>query len=232
MKIQPALEKAIHKLVNEFLKEPYKFFTEADAVARFHQILDGNSTFNRKAETADGDNVSLFHREYPTFFRFSGSNPTIRLGKPASRGHYDTVILNPDFVKVHSSETVANRQIDSERDESITPFDAVIEFKFHDYGWSSNGAESVISELGKLRLSKKESPLRYLIVLTRYRSPVLNRWEKYWPVVRKEADKHKDINSVFAVSWLKIERESGFYIFGNWRNKELIRKQLKSTLSK
>ncbi len=121
MTIQPALEKAIHKLVNEFLKEPYKFFTEADAVARFHQILDNNTTFNRKAETTDGDEVSLFHREYPTFFRFSGSNPAKRLGPPASRGHYDTAILNPEFVIAHSSETVANRNIGSSRRKSIMP---------------------------------------------------------------------------------------------------------------
>ncbi len=219
MIIQPALEKAIQKLVNEFLKEPYKFFTEADAVARFHQILDDNTTFNRKVETTDGQKVSLLHREYPTFFRFSGSNPTKRLGPPASRGHYDTVILNSDFVKAHPSATVANRQIDLPRDKSITPFNAVIEFKFHDYGWSSNRAKSAISELGKLRLSKKESPLRYLIVLTRYRSPVMNRWEKYWPSVNKAAGKHKNIKSIFAVNWLEIENESGFYIFGNWKNK-------------
>ena len=221
MTIQLDLEKKIYKLVSEFLKEPYKFFTEADAVVRFHQILDKNSTLNRKAETTDGDKVSLFHREYPTFFRFSDSNPTKKLGPPASRGHYDTVILNSDFVKVHSSATVANRQIDLPRDKSITPFNAVIEFKFHDYGWSSNRAESVICELGKLRLSKKESPLRYLIVLTRYRSPVMNRWNKYWPIVKKEADKHKDINSVFAVNWLEIKRKPEIYVFGNWKNKEL-----------
>ena len=219
MIIQPALEKAIQKLVSEFLKEPYKFFTEADAVARFHQLLDENPILNRKVETEDGQKVSLFHREYPTFFRFSGSNPTERLGSPASRGHYDTVILNSDFVKAHPSATVANREINSSRRKSIIPLDAVIEFKFHDYGWSSNRAESVISELGKLRLSKKESPLRYLIVLTRYRSPTMDRWNKYWPIVSKEAGKHKNIKSIFAVNWLVIKRKPEVYVFGNWKNK-------------
>ena len=221
MTIQPALEKAILELVNEFLEEPYKFFTEADAVAHFHQILDVNSTLNRKAKTTDRDEVSLFHREYPTFFRFSGKDPKEKLGPPASRGHYDTVILNPKFVKAHPSATVANRQIDLPRDKSITPFDAVIEFKFHDYGWSSNRAKSAISELGKLRLSKKESPLRYLIVLTRYRSPIMNLWNKYWPVVSKTADKHKDINSIFAVNWLEIKRKPQVDFFGNWKNKRI-----------
>lgn len=226
MSIQPALERAIHKLVSEFLKEPYKFFTEADAVVRFHQILDENFTFNRKTETTDGQKVSLFHREYPTFFRFSGSNPTERLGPPASRGHYDTIILNSDFVKAHPSATVANRQIDLPRDKSITPFNAVIEFKFHDYGWSSNRAKSAISELGKLHLSEDETPLRYLIVLTRYRSHILNRWNKYWHLVSKEAGKHKDINSVFAINWLVIKRKPEVYVFGNWKNKELKKSSL------
>ena len=106
MTIQSILENAIHKLVNEFLQAPYVFFTEADAVVRFHQILDADPVIGRRVQTSDGFETNLVHREYPTFFRFSGKEPTARLGLPASRGHYDTVILNSAFVATHPAAKV------------------------------------------------------------------------------------------------------------------------------
>ena len=144
MTIQSILENAIHKLVNEFLQAPYVFFTEADAVVRFHQILDADPIIGRRVQTSDGFETSLVHREYPTFFRFCGKEPTARLGPPASRGHYDMVILNPAFVAAHRVATVTNRDIKTTRDESIAPFQAVVEFKLDNKGWSAGepGAQS------------------------------------------------------------------------------------------
>src|SRR5215510_9167099 len=96
--IQSHLERAIHDLISDFLKEPYQFFTEADAVARFHQILENNPVVNQKIKTQDGFQTSILHQEYPTFFRFDDKNPIARLDQAskAKRGHYDVVVLNPD----------------------------------------------------------------------------------------------------------------------------------------
>ena len=197
MSTQLPLEKAIHELVDEFTREPYIFFTEADAVARFHQLLTDNPIFNRRVRTSDDDGheISLVHREYPTFFRFDDSDPTERLEPLARRGHYDTVILNPEFVAAHPVETVLNRNIKAVRDLSVMPFDAVIEFKLHTRGWSKGRSEGIVKELGKLHLSAKEAPLRYLVVLQRYLEPRLYRWEKYWPNVVKAVNAQEDIGS-------------------------------------
>lgn len=68
---QKTLENAIQKLIDEFLHDPYVFFTEADAVARFHRILEKDAVIGGRSLTADWRKVSLIHQEYRTFFRFS-----------------------------------------------------------------------------------------------------------------------------------------------------------------
>jgi hypothetical protein len=51
MIIQTLLETAIHKLVQEFTQARYRFFTEADAVARFHQLLESRLSDKLGLET-------------------------------------------------------------------------------------------------------------------------------------------------------------------------------------
>jgi hypothetical protein len=219
MAIQKTLEGAVHKLVNEFAKAPYVFFTEADAVARFHQILEEDSIIGHRVRTNDEFEVSLIHQEYPTFFRFSGKNPTAHLGPPAHRGHYDTVVLNPDFVMAHSAATVTNRDIKAmqERDENLKPFEAVVEFKLDNVGWSAGRAKGAIAALNKLHLSD-EAPLRYLVVLMRYSAPTLTCWEKYWPKVKQAAIDKPGIGSLFAIQWLTCKEGLEIYHFGCWLN--------------
>ena len=219
MTIQKPLEDAIHKLVEEFLLVPYVFFTEADAVTRFHQILDEYPVLSCRVQTKDGYEVGLIHREYPTFFRFADKKPTARLGPPAHRGHYDTVVLNPDFVEAHPAVIVVNRDIKALRDKSITPFQAVIEFKLDNKGWSAGRAKGAVAELGKLHLSH-EAPLRYLVVLMRYSAPTLARWHKYWPSVSQAVANKPNIGSLFAVRWLAGKEGSEVYHFGCWLNEE------------
>ena len=213
--IQKPLEDVIHELVAEFLQSPYAFFTEADAVARFHQLLDLSPSFRDKIATRDGFVTGLVHREYPTFFRFADREPTARLGPPARRGHYDTVILNPDFIVSHLAGSVANREITAPRDTSITPFQAVVEFKLDNRGWTAGRAKGAEAELGKLRLTY-EAPLRYFVVLMRYNAPTTARWEKYWPQVVRASAGHPEIGSLFAVSWFGAKEGTETHHFGRW----------------
>lgn len=216
--IRANIESAINSLVDEFVQAPYTFFTEADAVARFHQLLDADPALNQQVRTKDGFATGLVHREFPTFFCFSDKNPTKRLGPPASRGHYDTVILNPEFVAAHPAATVINRDIRAVRDDTITPFQAVVEFKLDNKGWSAGRCRGAIADLGKLRLSD-EAPLRYFVVLMRYCTPSLARWAKYWPQVSKAAAEHTQVGSVFAVQWLSVKEGAEVFRFGRWQRK-------------
>jgi hypothetical protein len=220
MSNQSILEDAIRQLGSEFAQDPYRYFTEADAVARFHQILDSGGV-NSTVNTSDGFAVPQIHREYPTFFRFSDKNPVERLPaeSKARRGHYDTVILNPEFIQSHPVETVTNRSIKTERNKQITPFKAVVEFKLYTIGWSAGRAKGAIAELGKLQLSN-EAPLRYFVVFMRYTASTMTRWNRYWPMVLQEANNNKNIGSYFVIRWLSLAKKGSeeFYC-GSWLNK-------------
>jgi hypothetical protein len=216
--IQITIERAIHQLVSEFLDEPYRFFTEADAVARFHELLEADPILNQRVTTENGHQIPIIHQEYPTFFRFDDKNPIARLpvSSKARRGHYDLVIMNPEFISAHTAETVKNRNYKFERIEGIQPLQAVVEFKLDDLGWSNGRTKGIWAEIGKLVLSQEDVELRYLVALMRYRAPNENRWKKYWPQVEQTAQEQCDVRSLFATSWVSIEREPSVSTFGNW----------------
>lgn len=218
MLLQETIEHTIHQLMAEFIAHPFLFFTEADAVVRFHQLLEQKIDPLGRATSQDGFEVPLIHREYPTFFRFDDKNPTKRLPKPARRGHYDTVILNPEFIKTHPIETVHNRNIKTEakRIKDLVPLQAVIEFKLDNLGWSAGRSEGVRAELGKLALTE-EATLRYFVVLMRYQAPSNTRWEKYWPKVDATLRQFPDINSLVAIYWLTMGKGNEVHLFGNWK---------------
>lgn len=218
MDIQINLERAIHQLVDEFLREPYRFFTEADAVSRFHQLLEADKTLNIRVKSKDGVSLSMIHQEYPTFFRFDDGMPTARLDAStgARRGHYDIVILSPGFIRQHSVETVKNRDIANERIKHIQPFQAVVEFKLDDRGWNSGKTKGAIAEMGKLILSREEADLRYFVGLMRYTAPTENRWNKYWPDVTQAAMDHMEIRSLFATYRTLPDQPPHVQSFGDW----------------
>ncbi len=218
MNIQANVENAIHMLVKEFIDEPYRFFTEADAVARFHQILESDPLINKIVKTKDEFPTPIIHQEFPTFFRFRDAEPLAILdpNSKARRGHYDIVILNPDFVKAHSAETVKNRSIKNIRDKNILPFKAVIEFKLDDRGWSNGKSKGAIAEMDKLIRSQDEADLRYFVSLMRYSVPAEKRWTKYWPEVEKASEERLVIRSVFATYRTLIKQTPHVKSFGGW----------------
>jgi len=221
MDSQLVLEKTIHKLVDEFVKNPYVFFTEADAVSIFHQFLIESTEFNSSYKTSDGYEINTIHREFPTFFRFDGKNPAIRLedNTGASRGHYDMAILKPEFIMAHKADTVANRDIKTQATITQSPFEAVLEFKLHNNGWSKGRVDGVKAELGKLSLTLGESPLCYLIVFQRYRAPNLNRWNRWWDTVKQAAEQSVQIRSIVAIQWLTVKNKPEIFSFGPWLEK-------------
>ncbi|MCD6220869.1 hypothetical protein J7K25_01760, partial [bacterium] len=91
------------------------FFTESDIVCYFYSILCQNLGSNIYAKDKDGHNHSLIHREYPTPFRCDMSNGRFEIkddeertkkGGKYQRGHYDMIILNPNFIYKYSYEVI------------------------------------------------------------------------------------------------------------------------------
>src|SRR5262245_26518993 len=115
--MQAVLEQIICQLTHEFIEQPYRFFTEADAVAPVDQLHTLHHFAQEQIMSRDQFAISRIHREYPTFFRFDDANPIARLDADsrARRGHYDTVVLNPEFIRIHDAETIKNRKITATR---------------------------------------------------------------------------------------------------------------------
>jgi hypothetical protein len=63
------LETALHRLVESFWEEPYRYFTEADAVVGLQSWVAKRPELAQTLRTADDFETGLLHREYPTVFR-------------------------------------------------------------------------------------------------------------------------------------------------------------------
>ncbi|MFM2219583.1 MAG: hypothetical protein RL240_3901 [Planctomycetota bacterium] len=108
-----AVDKSISDLAGLFEREPTRFFTENDLVCCLHHILCGYLDVLGVATVNDKNNYphSLVHCEFPTPFRCdmkikvfevkSDSDRTENGGK-YKRGHFDVVVLNPEFVERNS----------------------------------------------------------------------------------------------------------------------------------
>jgi len=109
-----AVVKSIGMICSEFRSHPTRFFTENDIVCRFYSILQEDLPV-RKALDKDGHQHFLVHREYPTPFRCDMSDGKFEVkdddartegGGKYRRGHYDIVVLDPDFVGRHPHEVI------------------------------------------------------------------------------------------------------------------------------
>ena len=213
------LETALHRLVMSFWDEPYRFFTEADAVAALQSWVTRRPELAQPQRTADGFETSLLHREYPTFFRFRKSDPSQRRSRPARRGHYDLILLDPAYVRRYKAETVTNRNIGDRGDLSKPPLLAAVEFKLFARGWSPGRVRGVEQDLGKLRLAL-ESPAdvsaAYLCVFQRDVSTTLRRWKRHWPTVEKVLAESSDVRAVLAVCWPGQKQEPFVHYSGPW----------------
>lgn len=212
------IEKAIFELVSEFCQDPFRFFTEADAVARFHTILEQQNQFGNIVGSMDEYKIPLIHQEFPTFFRFDDDNPVQKLDPPARRCHYDLVVLNPDFIKKRTAVEATNRQIIDLDGEDGPAIFAAVEFKLDPIGWSKGRTRGIGAEFGKLALSSDDIEHRYQVALMRYTAPTMTRWDKYWDQVKQTAKTHNEINSNFAVCWCNAERRGHeIFSFGDWQ---------------
>lgn len=98
-----AMNTVVDRLIRTFGQYPHHFFTEHDIHSVLYNITRKELQQNRvlTAKTRDRHEIALVHHEYPTPFRCSmkGYSFEIKYKKPYRRGHYDLVILNPEFVE-------------------------------------------------------------------------------------------------------------------------------------
>jgi len=112
-----SVDKTITVVCNEFCSNPSLFYTENDLVCYFYSILQRNLPV-LKAHDKDRYEHFLVHGEYPTPFVCDMSRKQFALKEDGSktpkggtyrRGHYDIVVLNPEFIAQHSYEVVKSQ---------------------------------------------------------------------------------------------------------------------------
>jgi len=100
----------VARLGEMFHTYPDYFFTEHDIHSLLCDIANEELQLHgvTPIETSDGHQVSLVHHEYPTPFRcdMEGYNFEKKDNPPYKRGHYDLVILNPEFVRKNELDVV------------------------------------------------------------------------------------------------------------------------------
>ncbi len=138
-------EDVLNKLESAFIQTPHRFFTEHDLHSHLYHLVEtkladrGDLFF----DTVDGEKVSLVHHEYPTPFRCDMSKHGFKIseefdrtprGGLFKRGHYDLVVLNPDFVKTSTLAVVSGKQYSVfksvKKDIEITPLSWACEILF------------------------------------------------------------------------------------------------------
>jgi len=121
----------INSLAEKFLKWPYNFFTESDAYSFFYYYIFRSGPKNLKLYYSTNDpaiKTVLIHREYPTSFRYR--KESMKLDDTGGRGHYDLVILNPEFVAKHTIDEVIAKDYKKCCVAEQNHLLAAIEFKF------------------------------------------------------------------------------------------------------
>ena len=104
-----------------FCECPQCFFSEHDIHSVLYRLAKEElkqHRINPEQTTRDGYITSLVHHEYPTPFRCdmqgykfrrAGEEERTPKGGLYKRGHYDLVILNPDFVKNNALDVVCGK---------------------------------------------------------------------------------------------------------------------------
>jgi hypothetical protein len=217
------LETALHRLVESFWEEPYRYFTESDAVTALQGWVARRPALAQRYHTADGFETGLLHREYPTFFRLDGKDPTERKGPPCGRGHYDLAVLSPAFVQEKNAEIVTNRSMGEGYGRFGPPLVAAVEFKLFVQRWKPDKDTEARQDLGKLSLALEPPPdvsAAYMCVFWRDAKSEPGPPEIYQEAMESMLREFPDIRAVIAICWPHALRKAFVHYAGPWMTEE------------
>lgn len=171
------IDQCIRTLSQKFHKWPYNFFTESDAHAYLYYSFFRYGTPALKSLYPSNNQrirTVLIHREYPTFFRYSQKELRLcRLDESVGTcGHYDMVVLNPDFIRGHEIQQVISK--DNTIRQTVKYDDhhllASIEFKLLHKPLGKNLIDEIKKDFIKLSWSLETRQARQAYML------IFNRW--------------------------------------------------------
>lgn len=203
------IEKCIRILSEKFRKWPYNFFTESDAHSYLYLSFFryGTPALKSLYQSKDHRRSVLIHREYPTFFRYSQKE--LKLCKLSESegtcGHYDMVVLNPDFITNHGIQQVISK--DNKIRQTVNFNDnhllAAIEFKLLHKPLTENLRDEIKKDFIKLgwALETKQARNAYMLIFNRY-----GEEKKYWETLEELQREHQDIKLIYQESYYEDVR--------------------------
>ena len=200
------IERCIRILSEKFRKWPYNFFTESDAHSYLYYSFFryGNRAIKITYPTKTArERTVLIHREYPTNFRYS-QKELIRYSlekRPGTTvGHYDMVVLNPEFVKSLNIEQVISKS--NELRKGIR-FDghhllAAIEFKLLHKPLGQALKDEIKKDFIKLNWALETGQARnaYMLVFNRYGNE-----RTYWKELEGLEAKYPGVRLIYQESF-------------------------------
>jgi hypothetical protein len=214
------LEKCINSLGEKFLRYPYNFFTESDAHSFLFYYIFRYATREFKVQypTNDGNRTVLVHREYPTAFRYR--KDAMELDKKGGRGHYDLVVLNPDFVKYHSMRQVIAKDYRQTQVDEKHHLLAAIEFKFIHKTLGAGMRDEIRKDILKLSWSLETQPEQCMPQCKHAYALIFNRHQpaEYFRDVElaEYSDKNKGVKILYIESIPGKDRRYEIRYFQDW----------------
>lgn len=213
------LETALHRLVESFWEEPYRYFTKSDVVAALPRWVINRPELARAYHTADGFEAGLLHSDHPSPSRFDVDHPGDCLATPASRRHYDLVLFHPDYIEQHPAETICSPSPEDRADRPSPPLLAVIEFGLltgHESLAADPNARCSLDELSFALEPPADTSTAYLCIFCRELTSRPDAHDAYQQMVEDWLSEFPEVRTVIAVCWPKQDWEPFVYYAGPW----------------
>lgn len=111
------VDASVHELSEEFKRNWTLFYREHDLASRLYELIQGRLGHLTVADKSAQQHY-VVHHEWPTPFKCDMRNGAFEIMDDASsyhRGHYDLVVLNPEFIQEHSFDEVRSFSFDRMR---------------------------------------------------------------------------------------------------------------------
>jgi hypothetical protein len=114
------VDRGLSNLQREFRERPDLFYTEHDLASRAYHLIQDELGYPQIRDQ-DGEMHYIVHHEYPTPFRCDMHGTSFAVvdeearapgGGKYRRGHYDLVVLNPEFVEQGWLEVLSGQKYD------------------------------------------------------------------------------------------------------------------------
>jgi len=210
------IESKIYTLVNHFIRKPLNYFTESDIHSYLYLAFYRDKIFSAQLPSANQyEKTILIHREYPTFFKYDKKIPIVPRENAKSRGHYDLVILNPNFVESYPISIVTNRDYHIfPKKLKQKPLVAAIEFKYIVRKLNNHILRNIELDFQKLQSSVAFSHTRYFLIF----NSIGSIGESLIEIERMKME-NPDVKALYVEAWYEGDKRNTYKKF--WMDKTL-----------